>query len=477
MNKYTRLAAILFLILILISLATKYYGSTDVEEYESTAKYFSGDYNAKLRVSHSILYGIIHFPLVSLFHSFFIMKITSLIFLILIAISVYYISKKSKKALFLLILSPIFWYLAPWISPIQLTSLLFLWAYFFIEKYDKKQEIRYLIYSGLLVGLATAFWNTIIFPAFFLVICFFYKKNVNHLIIFLAAAFIGYLPALSLDIFFYRFPFYNMIKYLLGIFTAVTQGSIYSGIIRASSSILPILLFLLMIPFFSFKIFKKQFFTRNKRTIFFLIFTFLFFLKNPQIRYILLFAPILILQLSKVLTKKQLKIQIVLFIIISLLVINPYLIQIKYPTNAKEFSSLITNAGKWNILKNENQLILEDLKEISKQYPNQVFVVGNKPEDYVSLALMYWNKDIKEFVSIEDYNLQENPVLFEKTIKSNPRIADRRQILITGKLQKSDTDKTDYDSIKFAIGVNEPIEIENFKKVKKYNVLYLSEKA
>ena len=72
-------------------------------------------------------------------------------------------SNKNKKTLLLILTSPIVWFMAPWISPIQLSSLLFLWGYYFIKKYDEKGKIKNLFYSALFLGLSWAFWDPIIY--------------------------------------------------------------------------------------------------------------------------------------------------------------------------------------------------------------------------------------------------------------------------------------------------------------------------
>jgi len=115
------------LILVIITISTNYYGSTDTGDYSDSAKYFSGKYDAKIRNSHSYLFGYLHYPYIKFFDNFLIFKITSVLFLILIVISVYHISKKNKMALWLTLLSPVIWYMAPWINPIQLTSLMLLY--------------------------------------------------------------------------------------------------------------------------------------------------------------------------------------------------------------------------------------------------------------------------------------------------------------------------------------------------------------
>lgn len=479
MEKHTKLLLIFLVILSIISLATKTYGSTDIGDYAGVAKFFAGEYNAKIRTSHSMLYGFIHSPLVWLFQSLFVMKLTSLLFLILIIMSVYYISGKNKKTLVLLIASPIVWYIAPWINPIQLAGLLFLWGYFFFTKFEKSTEKRYLIYSGILMGLSWAFWNTVIFILFFFTICFFYNQKFKFLIIFFLFIIIGFAPLLILDQILYGFPLFSTFKFFFGTFLYIFYGGIYPAKNLLYHSVGEILTFLLMFPIFIYTLFLKKFFKENKRQVIFLTICFLFFIFNPQIRYLIFFWPIFILYLSRSLTEKQFKIQIIIFLLISLLVIQPYLIQIKYSTNTTEFTSIFLNFGRWEISSiNEDKLISEDLKQIAKEYPNESFIVGNTPDDYAYLAFIYWGKEIKEFVSIQDYDLylKNESVLFEKKLTFTPKIQDRREIWISGGMSKSENDSTNYENISLGIGCGEQINLENFKLIKKYNVLYLSKK-
>src|SRR3989338_8890418 len=79
-------------LLIILTLATSYYGFGDIGDYADTAKFFAGEYDAKIRSSHSYLLGFIHAPFVALFGSFIAFKISSLIALFLLMYSVYFIS-------------------------------------------------------------------------------------------------------------------------------------------------------------------------------------------------------------------------------------------------------------------------------------------------------------------------------------------------------------------------------------------------
>lgn len=480
MEKYKKIFFALLVSLVILSFLTRYYGSIDSDEYLGVAKFFAKEYNAKIRVSHSIAYGLIHAPLIKIFPDILIMKLTSLIWLILIIFSLYYISNKNKKTIFLFILSPIIWYIAPWINPIQLASLLFLWAFFFINKYEKNEKIKYLFYSGIFIGFSWIFWNTVLFILFFFIICFFYNKNINHLFVFIISVFAGLSPLLLLDQIFYGSPFYSITKHFIANIVVFFYGSIYPAVDYLKGRICNYISFLLLMPVFFYTLFNKKFFSVGKRQIIFLVLSFLFFLTNPQLRYILFLWPILTLYLSKSLNEKQFKTQLIIFSIISFLVIIPYIIQIKYSTNAVDLTTAISNFGSWSISSiNQDKLILEGLKEIVEAYPNSVFVIGNAPDDYAYLANIYSGNGVKEFVSIQDYELYLNneSVLFEKKIILRPKIRDRREIWIGGGMNKNMNDDTDYGSIKLALGLNEPIKLDNFKLVKKYGLLYLSEKT
>src|SRR3989338_304677 len=94
-----KLGICIFVLIILLTILTQYYGSTDIGDYSDTAKFFAGDYSAKIRSSHSYLLGFVHAPFVALTGSFIFFKITSLLFLGLIILSVYYLSGRQMKYL------------------------------------------------------------------------------------------------------------------------------------------------------------------------------------------------------------------------------------------------------------------------------------------------------------------------------------------------------------------------------------------
>jgi len=476
---------IVFSILILITILTQYYGSTDITDYSNVAKFFAGESAAKVRNTHSYLFGFLHFPFISLFKNFFIFKITSLIFLSLIIYSIYIINKKDKRAFWLILLSPIIWYMAPWTSPIQLAALLFLWAYYFIEKYNKTEKLSYLFYSGIFIGFGWAVWDTIFYFGLFLAFVFLFNKKLYHCFYFLLFLIIGLTPRLVLDSFLFNFPFYTIIKNIFAGICNMTFGGIYHDpSVVSPRNFINLFSIFLLTPIY-FWILFKSIFKKNKKTIVFLLLSIFMILANPQMRYTLIIIPIMVTILAREINKKQFKRQIFLSLFIILLIIIPYVIQINYSINypiskgGPEFPYFFENLKTLQIrekLQKETDIIGRDLQKIVKEYPNQVFVVGNLPDNYRGLAHIYWGENVKEFVSIQDYNLvlKNETILYEKKIMLNPNINTRRQIWIAGGVNKNENDLTDYEKINYGIGFGEPIKIQNFEVIKKYDFLYLS---
>lgn len=472
-----RLLYIVGALMLLLAIATQYYGSTDIIDYAGVAKFFAGDFSAKIRSSHSMLYGMMHAPLVKLINVFLVMKITSVIWLFLLVASTYYISGKNHRVLALLLLCPVVWYSAPWISPIQLASLLFLWGWYHINKYQATKSNRSLLFAGILFGLAWAFWNTILFLLVFIIIIFFYDKKMYQALLVICFIILGFMPTLVIDYLQYGFPFYSTMKFIVGTLVTSIYGGIYSHG-QGTHFIIELLSVLILVPLFSWKIFSKKNLLENPREKIFLILSLLLFCANPQIRYLLIIMPLLILSMEKTLNERQYKIQLIIFIILTLIVITSYIVQIKYSTISPEFTSLLINGGKLNISPNQENIMRDDLHKIALENPNSVFIVGPNDDDYAYIAMIYDKKDIKEFVSIQDYELykKNQTSLFEKKITFIPKIADRRELWIAGGLEKSPNDLTNYSAITNAVSINLPLNISGFTLEKKYQIISLYKK-
>ncbi|MBI2631595.1 hypothetical protein HYW75_01175 [Candidatus Pacearchaeota archaeon] len=470
------------LLLIVLTLVTSYYGSSDIGDYADVAKFFSNNYQAKIRSSHSYLLGFVHAPFVDLTKSFLSFKITSLIFLFLLIYSLYIISGRNKKTLLLALVSPVIWYMAPWINPIQIASLLLLWAYYFMDKYDSQNKTKDLIYSALLIGLGWAFWDTILYFGVLLAISFLYNKKVSHLFYYFIFIFLGLFPRLILDQILFNFAFYTSIKTFISGYVNLAGGIYGSSFGHTPKTLFTILPWLLAIPFMFWPLLKKEFFKENKKVMIFLTLSLLLLLNNPQIRYLLAIVPIMLLLINKNLNEKAIKIQFISSIVIAFIFIIPYIIQIGYNINGQIYGSEIggiVETKRFEISSSiPKNLIKEDLQKLSKDFSNEIFVVGNKPDDYQILADVYWGSEIMEFVSLQDYDLwkKNESIIFHKKFQPELNIPERRQIWLEGGIKKNEDDKTSYERITYALSIGEPSNIEGFNIVKKYNLLYLSKK-
>ncbi len=452
---------------------------TDVKDYSDTAKFFAGEYKAKIRTSHSLLYGLMLTPYVKLTNNFFLLKFASAIWLSLLILSIYHISGKNKKTLYLILACPLIWYMSPWLSPLPLVSLLFLWAYYYIKKFDSEEKFKHLFYSGLLIGLASALWDTAFYVSFIFLLAFTYDKKLHYSILFFIAVFIGMIPNLIVNQMAFGFPLYSLAKHFL----AVMAFAIYNGAYEqgySNPSFKSFFIILLFIPFYFYIFFKKNNFIRYSKEVIFISLTFLFTLTNPQLRLIILFTPIIILLLGKELNNKQLKKQVFIFILLSLLTLSIYIVQISYDTNARSIEKVL---GQFPDIEFYNPpqylLIKSDLDEIALDYTDQVFVVGNTNDDYGGLAHLYWGNKIKEFISIEDYNLflLNSTTIASKKISSNSLPEFRREIWFEVGLGKNSNDPTDYEFIRYGISTSEDLALQDFKFKKKYRVLSVFEKG
>ena len=419
-------------------------------------------------------------PYVAFTENFFLLKFASAFWIILIILSLYHISNKNKKVLWLSVAFPLVWYLGPWLTPVTAVAFFFLWAYYFIKKFENGEKIKHLFYSGLLIGIASAFWDSSLYFGLFFLLSFLFDKKLYNSAIFVVSILAGILPKLIVDYFTFNSPFYGVLKFTGALFSFGFFGGAY-GQGYSTLGFINVLDAIIFIPFYFYIFYKKELFLKHKKTIIFLTLSLLFvILFNPQPRPLFIVSPIILLLLGEELAGRRFKIQIILFIILSLLSITPYLIQSTYETNLIRFT---LNPSQYSNLKLNSEfsdkIILSDLKQIEKDFSDEIFIVGPDRDHYRKLAHLYWGDKIKEFVSIEDYELflkQDNTISkFEFRLTPPEKI--RREIWLEVGLGKNSKDNTDYNSIKYAISFDEDLGLENFTLKKEYGKLFLFEKS
>lgn len=447
----------LFVILIFVTFLTNYYGSTDIGDYEDAAKYLAGSYKADIRNSHSYLYGFINAPFVYLFGSFVSFKILSLISLFCIIYSVYWISGKDKKALWLIVLSPAVWYIAPWSNPIQLASLCLLWGWYFIREFRFEDNWRNILYSGIFIGLGWALWNTILYFGIILVAIYLWDKKITDLILFLVGVFIGLIPLFLLDLYLFSFPFYSLIKTTTSNLVATFMGGIHGESVEGGRSYLRYLLVLSSLPLVFWTKLKE---IKRSKDLLFIILTLLIILSNPQIRYVIAIIPIIVLFVYKKMDRRLFRNTLVFSIIISLIFITPYILQIGYHDSESiegfEITSFISGEVSLSSDSPKKELI-DSLVKIEEKYPGERFVVGPYQDSYADLARHYKGEKIIEFISIQDYDAwrSKDYTIFEKRIYSTSNFNDRRIVWIGGGMEISNKNKERFDEINYLISLEE----------------------
>lgn len=435
---------VIFILLIVFTLTNNYYGQTDVRSFTSVSKYFSGSYSADIRSSHSYLLGFLASGTVQFHQSFLGFKILNLFVLIFLVVSICYITGR-REPLLLFVFSPIVWYMGSWINSIQISSLFFLWSYFFMKK-SNEEDLWSVGISGLFFGLSVIFWHGILLLGFFFVLIFLIDKRLMEVIQFFLFFIIGLFPIFIFDQIVFGFPFHSLIKNVSGTIMNSLGHGLYSQ--GGFFNILNGIGFLLFLPLFWWKIYKPDFAKENfKTTLFLTICILIIFFMNPQIRYAFFLMPLILVNINMK-GKRAWYLFYSAILIISIVIIPYY------------------------VYDNPNQQLEHDLNRLVQDYPNEVFVVGNHPDDYDILANAYWGNQVKEFVSIQDYR---DEVDYEKSFVSTPEINARREIWFKAGMRKSSNDLTDYDSIKYGISFDD-LELEGFEFVKRYGDLKLYEK-
>ena len=433
------------LVIIILNLLIKNLLYTDVGDYLAVAKYFSNNIVSRIRSTHSWVYGLFLAQFLKIYSSIFFAKIINSSFLVFTALLLYNLTK-DKKSLFLWILSPVVWYMMPQISPILPSAFLLLLSYKFIKEYESKEKLNYLIYSALPLGLSSILWDSMIPISFFFILVFFFNKKLKEILFFGIFFFMAFSIRFIVDYYLFNYPFFSLFRFFGGSLLVYLRQGNYTHI---SNPVLNYILYLVIISPFLFKIYKLNFKECKKELIFLLLTVLMFISSSNQLRYVLILAPISILLISKVITKKEL----VINSIISVLLI----IFLLYPSFAD----------------NSEKLIQDDLNQISKDFQNEVFFAGNEQEGdaYLVYSLVYWGKDIKEIISWQDLQLVlNNKTNFQQyRYESKAKVGETRNVWL--EFGVSRVDNRTYEDVDYLISSKNETSLKNFKLVKSYTTL------
>jgi len=355
------------LVLIIFALFSTKVGFHDSAEYISIAKNFAGIKNIDLFTGHSLFYPFIISLFLKIWPSLIMIKLVNVLWLFLIGI-VLLAWLKNKKAFIIFAFSPLIWHVSIQTTPILPAAFFFLLAYIFL----KKENLKYnLFYSGLCLGLSFAFHTAIILFIFLIILIYFWHKKFWEVFIYLIAIGIGFLPRMIVDYSLFKMPFYSIIRYFGMNLTPPSASSI--------TGILKIFLILILISPFLFKLYKLNFKFYKKEIIFLIlagIVTIFIFVVGQEFKYFLIISMILFFLLAKVLTKRDMKWNAIISIIIIIIFAWGY-----FPIS-------------------EDVLIQKDLKKIAQDFEVD-YIIGKDFESLGYAVFLWENKPY--FVWYQDF--------------------------------------------------------------------------
>lgn len=360
----------------------------DTPEYIANSKILSGYLNEKIDSPHSFIYPVFISYFLKYLPSLFAIKLANILWLVLDAVALLYFFK-SRKALLLLIFSPLLWVVSIQVSPVMPASFFVLLAYGFMKHHERTNKPYSLVLSALSSGLALALYAPVIIFLVFFMLSYFYSKPLKYLILFL----IFMIPTFSLELLSsYQITgsaFYSLIRYYgtnIAVLFGYNPGT--SGVIGLEAmSYLDLFLITPLI----FLIYRMRF-SEYKKEMLFLVPTILFFVVRGGQKQLFIFAPLILVIFASLIKKKALIMSIIVSMVLVIPLVYPYF---QGPDRESIFP--------------------EDLKQIREDFPSYGNVFSVEMLDFY-----WWDVSWPRFISLEEYNLYLNNETYYKSYKYNP---------------------------------------------------------
>jgi len=411
----------------------------DTAEYITVAKYLGGTNNFDIFTSHSIIYPFIISLFLKIWPNFIIIRLVNVLWLFLIGVILLYLNKKS---FIIFAFSPLTWIISIQTTPILPASFLFLLSFVFYKK-------NKLILSGIFLGLSFATYTPLVLVALFFILIYFWDRKFKDFVIYLIAFLIGFLPRMIIDYYYFKMPFYTLLRFFgtnfiiaLGLHPTTKNFEMISN--------LEVLLIFITISPLLFRLYKLNFKKYKREVLFLMILFFIILLRAALLKYFLIISPIIILFLVKVFDKKDIKWHCILSVIIICVL-------------------------TWNyFLFNEDRLIKEDLQNIIKDYDTNYIVTG--PFEAPTLAQFIW-EDKPYFIWWDVYNAELNNQTklrgYNFEFQSKIPLKDKLEISADFNIQKN----KDYDSFIMVTKKNDQefSELKYYKLIKCYQLLCVYE--
>lgn len=207
-------------------------------------------------------------------------------------------------------------------------------------------------------------------------------------------------------------------------------------------------------------------------------------LSNPQLRYTLVLTPVAVLLSYALLPQRYYRNALLLSGALALFMSIPYVFQIPGSltsdlagieiTGVLEQRPALHYTSTWPAHE-----VQESLRVLATRYPHERFLVGPDADSYQTLAHGAWNLPITELVSMQDYAyaVENRSSYYQKSIRSTPRIPERRILDLTGTLRANPSILPTVAEVRYALGIDAPITEYGFTLRAQEGRLYLSSKA
>ncbi|MBU0894636.1 MAG: hypothetical protein KKF48_03320 [Nanoarchaeota archaeon] len=395
-------------LLVLFAVFSTKIGFHDSYEYINIAKNFAGIKNINLFSGHALIYPALISLFLKVWPSFIMLKIVNILWVFLIGVVLLF-WLKNKTAFILFAFSPLTWYVSIQTTPVLPATFVFLLSFIFFYKKDSKHR---LLYSGLFLGIACAFYTPMILIGTIFILVYFWKNSFVNVVKYVVAIFIGFLPRGIQEYYLFKMPFYSLIRYFGNNFMVFLGLNPLTKGINFLSNFWILSIVVLISPFL-FKICKINFNKYKKHLIFLSISGLIFLLRVQQLKYFLILSPIILILLSKSLNDKEIKINNIISTIFIIVLI---------------FSFFGING---------EILIQRDLKQINQDFEVDYVIAG--PSEATVLAAFWW-KDNPRFVWWEDYeaSIENKTIIRSYKLGVEPKLKLKSDLEIVANFKRTE---------------------------------------
>ncbi len=418
----------------------------DSPEYYQLARLFADQGNQPAFSGHSLVYPyLMSFVLFIFPASIFAIKLVNAVWILLTALLLFWFN---RKTLWLFVFSPLVWMTAPEFTPV-LPAMFFLTAmYLCLQKWLLHKHVwKYFALSALAAGCAFAFYTPSLIMLFFFILAFLRRESLQVVLLYLLFTLPAVILRLLLDWVYTGMPFYSLVRYfgvnlkvVLGVSSTTTHGALH-GILSPHMW----LVFVVVAPLLLL-LYRLNWRTHLDALVYLVPCFLFFFVRSGMLKYFLLFSPIILLLLSSVLDKREVRVNALFGLVLVCLL----------------------TFGYFGVT--EDVVIQQDLVTIQENYDYDVAVIA--------LRSAYLDFSDKRYIWDEEYALASRgeSVFSGWTFASEQRVDLYKQLRLSADLVRWDDDN--YADVQYWIAVPSTDRvIDSFERIECFNYLCVYERS